>query len=49
MNTSSLITGIVYVSPVIDILVVSPEGILCTSDSEYGSGIDELPEVDFEW
>lgn len=49
MNTSSLIAGIVYTSPAVDILAVSTEGILCTSGNEYGSGIDELPEVDFDW
>ena len=49
MIESSFSAGSGYESPAVFVLTVCSEGILCSSDGSYDSGIDELPEVDFEW
>ena len=50
MNVFSLNTGTsVYVSPAMEYIELFNEGILCASDKDMASGIDDMTEVDFSW
>ena len=49
MIKSSFYAGSNYESPAVSVLIVCSEGVLCSSDGGFGSGIDELPEADFDW
>ena len=38
-----------YVSPSVYIVELQTEGVLCASNRQYGSGIDDLTETDYNW
>lgn len=38
-----------YVSPSSKVVEFQPEGVLCASNKQYGSGIDDLTETDYGW
>lgn len=38
-----------YVTPAIKVVEFQPEGVLCASTKQYGSGIDDLTETEFDW
>ena len=46
---NQILSGGGYVSPVSKVVEIQPEGVLCGSTKQYGSGIDDLTETDFEW
>ena len=41
--------GQLYVSPSSKVVEFQPEGVLCASNKQYGSGIDDLTETDYGW
>lgn len=41
--------GQTYVSPCSKVVEFQPEGVLCASNKQYGSGIDDLTETPYGW
>lgn len=51
MNKSSFkqCAGDVYVTPVMSVLDLAVEGVLCNSLSDFGSDMELLEEEDYDW
>lgn len=41
--------GQTYVSPCSKVVEFQPEGVLCASNKQYGSGVDDLTETPYGW
>lgn len=48
-NVKILNGGGSYEAPLAKVVEIQPEGVLCGSNKQYGSGLNDLTEEDFDW
>lgn len=48
-NVKILNGGGSYETPLAKVVEIQPEGVLCGSSKQYGSGLNDLTEEDYGW
>ena len=48
-NDKILNGGGSYEAPLAKVVEIQPEGVLCGSSKQYGSGLNDLTEEDYGW